>query len=77
MVDIEVSECYNKGDEASDNRIEPGCESDYCDTSSYKCKHLFSPFVLSLVIVSVVYYPKIVERLPPTIYAVVLMPSIT
>ena len=26
---------------ASDDRIEPGCESDYCDTSSYKCKHLF------------------------------------
>ena len=37
---------------------------------------LFS-FRLNLVIVSVVYYPKIVERIPPTIYAVVLMPSIT
>ena len=34
---------------------------------------VISPFVS----VCCVYYPKIVERIPPTIYAVVLTPSIT
>ena len=43
-----------------------------------KCDdHSFFSFHSSLVIVSVVYYPKIVEMMPPTIIDVVVTPSIT
>ena len=53
------------------------CGCSYSECYQTKCDHILFSFHSSLVIVSVVYYPKIVEMMPPTIYAVVLTPSIT
>ena len=96
----------------SDDRVEPCCESDTSDASSYKCKHILFSFrfwfadvylnrciqnisgdflmssarsqaqnavivISPFVSVCCVYYPKMVEMIPPTIIVVVATPSVT
>ena len=64
-------------EDGRDDTSNDHCGCSYSECYQTKCDHILSSFHSSLVIVSVVYYPKIVEMMPPTIIDVVVTPSIT